>query len=433
MFSYTLNAVRSLKNYGISILGSTYDPAFTKGFLLSSPNVSIVGSTCYIDYSATTNISDLTYLLKVFGRAPAGTTFALSSGNYYDEDKNIFLDISGVFSKNTLTNSNKLIIGTIVSGFTYTSNYSYFNKNYFTVTPQYSTSYVGGATFANYIVNNITSNPEKSFINAGIIGSCFGTEEYVELNSTTSNTGKLKINSVLKLKDNKEILYTDTVLSNENLGNTLTTATFYLRGNADPIILNVSRKNLGCYVVVDNNGNQITCFENQNRLQAFLRSQDEPASYSANWIPCLDCSRLTDNAINIATADYSLLFDNSIFFYVVEQQIPTFPTSTSSLSYVYTLYSNYNGNAFPQPTNAVTFISSYGIKLDLSHPTLKQFSVNVYSDSTKNNIVTQNLYKIGIPGFDQASIIYQKTDTNSKILYLEFVGPVTFDVTVTVQ
>jgi hypothetical protein len=266
--SFVLNAVKSFTNYGIVLSGTTTDPALTKGFFLSSPNVSIIGNSCYIDYSNTSNISDLTYLNKLFFTAPVGTTYSISSGDYYDEFKNVRTDISGVFSKSSFTNNGKLLIGSIVSGLTYTSNYSYYDKSYFINPPQYTTGYTGAATL-NFITNNITSNPAKSFINSGPIGSCFSQEEYVELSGTTLNAGKLKINSVIKLKDNKELLYVDNTLVSENLGATATSSTFYIRGNANPDILNKSRKLLGCYIIYDSNGNQTSCFENQNQLHIF--------------------------------------------------------------------------------------------------------------------------------------------------------------------
>ena len=74
------------------------------------------------------------------------------------------------------------------------------------------------------LINNITNNPSKSFVNAGFIGSEFGKEEYVQLSGSTSNTGKLKVNSVMALKDNRELLYMDVVLTDENL---ITTNVFY--------------------------------------------------------------------------------------------------------------------------------------------------------------------------------------------------------------
>jgi hypothetical protein len=431
MLSYTLNVVKSISNYGLSLNGSTLDPCFSKGFLYGSPNISIVGNSCFIDYSNTKNISDLTYVKKLFANSPAGTTYTLSSGDYYDEIKNIRTDISGSFLKNQTANDETLIIGSIVTGFTYTTDYSYYSKDYFVSPPQYTTGFTG-ITYVNFIQNNLTSNPEKSFINAGFLGSSFGQEEYIQIYNSASNQGKLKVNSVLKLKDNKEILYTDTVLVSENLGSTAALCDFYLRGNADPDVLNLSRKTLGCYVVYDSEGNELECFENQNRLQAFLRSQQEPAGYSSYWVPCLDCSRLVDASINAATADLSLYFDNLVYFYVTEQQTPTFPNSTTSVSYVYTLYSNAAGNNNLQPTSSITFLANYGFKLDLSHPSLKQFAVEVYNDPEKNILTTQNLYKIGSPGFDQAAIIYQKTSTSPKVLYVNFSGQANFTVAITI-
>jgi hypothetical protein len=357
----------------------------------------------------------------------------LSSGDYYDESKNIRTDISGVFSKGVITNNNKLIIGSIVSGFTYTSNYSYYDKSNFLNPPQYTTGFSGGSTAASYITNNITSNPQKSFINSGPIGSCFGKEEYVEMFGSSTNTGKLKINSVLKLKDNKEILYTDTILTTENLGATSCTPTFYVRGNANPDILNKSRKTIGCYVSYDASGNQVACFENQNQLQGFLRAQGETAGYSAYWIPCLDCARLTDNAINSATADKALVFDANIFCYITEQATATLNDALQVvLSYVYTLYSNAAGNANLQPASEITFTINDGFKIDLSHPSLKAFDVNAFVDSNKSIPMTQYLYKIGVIGYDQASLIYQKTDNSPKVIYLEFNGPTIIDLKIIV-
>jgi hypothetical protein len=64
---FTLNTVRSYKNYGLIIQGNTYDPIWSKGWLLSSPNISIQGTTCYIDYSQSFDTSDRIYLKRTFG------------------------------------------------------------------------------------------------------------------------------------------------------------------------------------------------------------------------------------------------------------------------------------------------------------------------------------------------------------------------------
>lgn len=430
---YVLNATRTLQNYGLVLEGATYDPIFRQGYINSKPNISIIGSSCFIDYSSTYSTSDLTYLIKIFESTPAGTTFALTDGNYYDSEQDYTVDVSGVFSLQSLTNSNKLIIGGIVSGFTYTTNYRFYNQNNFIDPPQYTTGYTGGATASNYILNSITNNPAKSFINAGFLGSEFGKEEYVGLSGSTLNTGKLKINSVVSLKDNRELLYTDVVLTDENLVTNNITVTQYLRGNANPEILSKSRKALGCYVVLDADGNQVGCFENQNQLQAFLRSQYENSTYNSYWIPCLYCSRLSDNATNAASADKSILFDGSVFFIINESPVPSFNDSGDlEVNYVYTLLANAEGSATLAATSSLDFNVDYGFKIDLSHPTLKGFSVNLYLDEERTVPMTDQFYLIGTPGFDQSYLVYSKSTTSPKKIYMELNGNVIIPVEINV-
>ena len=430
---YVLNATRTLQNYGLVLEGATYDPIFRQGYINSKPNISIIGSSCFIDYSSTYSTSDLTYLIKIFESTPAGTTFALTDGNYYDSEQDYTVDVSGVFSLQSLTNSNKLIIGGIVSGFTYTTNYRFYNQNNFIDPPQYTTGYTGGATASNYILNSITNNPAKSFINAGFLGSEFGKEEYVELSGSTLNTGKLKINSVVSLKDNRELLYTDVVLTDENLVTNNITVTQYLRGNANPEILSKSRKALGCYVVLDADGNQVSCFENQNQLQAFLRSQYENSTYNSYWIPCLYCSRLSDNATNAASADKSILFDGSVFFIINESPVPTFNDSGDlEVNYVYTLLANAEGLSTLAATSSLDFNIDYGFKIDLSHPTLKGFSVNLYLDEERTVPMTDQFYLIGTPGFDQSYLVYSKSTTSPKKIYMELNGNVIIPVEINI-
>jgi hypothetical protein len=430
--NFVLNATKELENYGLHLYGSTYDPIFTQGYLRSKPNVSIIGSSCFIDYSQTYNTSDLTFLKKTFKNTPTGTTFAFSNANYYDGEKDYLVDFSGVMSFESITNNDKLLIGGIVSGFTYTTNYKLYYRENFTQTPQFTTSYRGGLTSSNYMLNNITNNPAKSFINAGFVGSAFNKEEYVELIGSTANSGKLKVNSVTVLKDNREVLYTDVSLQNESSLTQNSSITQYIRGNANPEILAKSRKALGCYVIVDENGNQVNCFENQNELQAFLRSQHEGITHSAYWVPCLLCSRLSDNAFNAAAADKSILFDAEVFLTVRETQVPSFsPSNDLIVNYSYSLYGNQNGNL--SPVNSLTFTVDNGFKIDLSHPSLKGFEPKLYIDSQRTIEYNGTYYLIGTPGFDQSSLIYPKTAANPRLLYMALAGNVVFSITITIN
>jgi len=46
--------------------------------------------------------------------------------------------------------------------------------------------------------------------------------------------------------------------------------------------------------------------------------------------------------------------------------------------------------------------------------------------------MAQYIYKLGVVGNDQASIIYQKTSVSPKSIYLQFTGPTIINVQITV-
>jgi len=420
--SFFLTASQVIQNYGFEITGSTYDPVFTKGYVNSSPNVSIAGTSCYIDYSECYDNSDRTTIVKLFKNTPSGTTFALSNGNYYNSDLDILRDISGVFSLQTLTNNDKLVIGGIVSGFTYDNTYKYYNKNNFIKPPQYSTGYAG-ATNSNWIKNTLNDSRFKSVMNKGILGSVFSKQEYVEIAGSTLNSGKLLVSGSVQLKDKQELIYCGVTLTNENLSTQQTTITQFLRGNSNPDILAKSTKTTGCYIVYDGLGNQVNCFEKQNELQAFLRSQYEGATYTTKWISCDSCSRLSDNSYNAASADKTFPFEALIFASIIESTDTNGNLSRS-------LYLNYPSSNVLRPVSSITINLINGFKIDLSHPSLKGYVVNVYSDINKINIITQNLYSFGTPGYDQAGLLFVLKPNSPKNLYFEFAGPVTFDLNV---
>ena len=81
-------------------------------------------------------------------------------------------------------------------------------------------------------------------------------------------------------------------------------------------------------------------------------------------------------------------------------------------------------------SSAISISINNGFKLDLSHPSLKGYAVFVYSEITKTNLVSSNLYYLGTPGFDQASAIYVKQERSPRNLYIDFVGPVTLELNV---
>jgi hypothetical protein len=258
-----------------------------------------------------------------------------------------------------------------------------------------------------------------------LLGSVFSKEEYIEISGSTLNSGKLLVNGCLQLKDKKEVLYCGVTLTNENLLNRETTMTQYLRGESNPEILSKSRKSLGCYVIYDELGNQIDCFERQNELQAYLRSQFEGATLSTQWFVCDSCSRLGENAFDAANPDKSFEFEASIFAKV----LTSFDNNNNP---VYQLLLNYPTSFTLRTSSSIAVSVTNGFKLDLSHPTLKGYSITTYGEEEKINEVTQSIYYYGVPGYDQSSLVYQKTLTSPRSLYIVFEGPVIFTLEVVI-
>ena len=136
---YALIKVQEATNYGFNILyASTSDPILSKGWIASTPNISINGSTCYIDYSHVYNTSDRIFLQRTFGSMTAGTTFYVNSSQYYDAEKDYRILVGGTCNFSSTLNSGRIIIGTIAAGLSGTTAYSYYNKENFVDTPQYT-------------------------------------------------------------------------------------------------------------------------------------------------------------------------------------------------------------------------------------------------------------------------------------------------------
>jgi hypothetical protein len=119
------------------------------------------------------------------------------------------------------------------------------------------------------------------------------------------------------------------------------------------------------------------------------------------------------------------LFDGSVFFIINETSTPVFNNSNEiEIDYVYTLLSNSEGSSNLAVTSSLEFDVDYGFKIDLSHPSLKGFSVNVYLDEARTVPMADQFYLIGTPGFDQSYFVYSKSSTSPKKIYMELNGNV---------
>ena len=418
---YTLNNVRSLKNYGLYILGNTYDPIFTKGIVQAKPNILINGSTCTIDYSHVYDISDKTYFKRTFGGFSAGQTFSISSSQYYDEANNILTTLSGSCRLSSTTNDNQIIISTIVSGLTGTTGYNYYNKDNFVDTPQYTFTSTGG-TVDCFLVNSLPNTSATTFKELGILGSAFGFEEYIDIaGGTSSNVARIQVYGTTTLKDNTELVYFTSGGTAQDFSTAATKVNLYLRGLPSLITAPYNSNVTGIMAVnVASTGDLVYCFENQSINQAMLRKSKMSSSYLASYVACDSC--------------YDLIYGSGI-----GTPISTTTPSFSNLLYL-VVYSKSNVSAtfaaraafLASSTTNVSLSSTQNniLKIDLSHPTMMGYNLAIYFDAGYKIPIGDKYYTYGTPGYNGAYGILQNYPTSST-LYCVLTGLSTIYFTIT--
>lgn len=425
----TLNLVRTYKNYGFSINGSTTDPIFSKGWINSSPNISIQGTTCYLDYSHVYNISDRTFLKRTFGTIPSGTTFSISSVSYFDDKTNLRTTLLGDCLYQSSTNDSKIIVASILSGLTTNSSYNFYSKDNFVTPPQYGFSYTGG-TNCNYILNSFPNVNQTNFNKMGFLGNRFNFEEYVEvIGGTGINFGKLKIDSVTTFKDNQEALYLTGTAQNQNLISTATEIKMYVRGASDVDEIQKPKNVLGIYRIHDETNNLINCFENQNEYQTFLRKQALGSTYAGYWSQCDTCPEMAYGEDFIGD-DYTsnLLFDNQIYLYIRTDTSSSFPDFVPIYSYLALTQRNYSGD--PQNASNISFIITNALKIDLSHASLQNWTFDIFTDPSYTQPFLKSFIRSGVPGYNNAFVLIQKNEKTPSRLYARLNGPVFIPITI---
>jgi hypothetical protein len=281
--------------------------------------------------------------------------------------------------------------------------------------------YTGGATAANYILYSLPNKKNTPFSNSGVLGSAFGFEEYIEISGSTLNSGRIKTYGMVQLKDNQEVLYVTGTLANENLFTSNTTLTYYIRGNSNVSTIEKPQNALGAYTIYNSNLIKQDCYEKQNEYQALLRSQTLGSNTYGYWLPCQNCDNLEESSSFALNGNRTLYYANSVYFSISQTVI----TSTSAPDTPpYTLYTNRSNSGVPGAISSLTFTSLTGnLKLDLSHPTLQGWSVDLYSDSSLTQRMITSYYRSGLPGFDQSYIMLLYGQNLPKLLYCVFTGP----------
>ena len=417
-----LNKVRSYKNYGLIFQGNTYDPLFSKGWLLSAPSVSIQGSTCYIDYSQSYDSSDRTFLKRTFGTLSAGSTFYFQSTEYYDPITNTRGSIGGTCNFSSTLNNGKIIVSTIASGLTYSSTYNFYKKENFVTPVQYTFS-TSGATSNNFILNTFPQTTYTTFKKMGFIGSQFGFQEYIDVSGTTgNNTGRIVVVGSAVLKDNQEILYLSSTLTDQSLISNASDLYMYIRGYSTVTEIEQPENIIGIYRIHDTDNKLIDCYENQNYYQTYLRNQALGTTMSGYWVECETCpdSIYGSDVVSDGTPN-NLLFDNNLFLFI--EQVSTVFSSTYVPTLTYAAYTQRGYSGTAQSASRLTFTISVGLKIDLSHASLQGWSFDVFTDVNCTNKLVNNIFISGQPGYDQSYVLIKNATDLPRTLYCKLNGP----------
>jgi hypothetical protein len=414
---FTLNKLRSVINYGLYVSGNTTDPIFSKGWIKTRPNILIKGSSCYIDYSHAFNTSDLMYFNQTFKKLGVGATFYMTPSEYYDAEKNILKNLGGTFSVNKIFYGTNIIVADIISGISGSDSYDYFTKENFNTTPQFI--FQNAASFTGYyLINSLPNLALSTFKSSGVLGNAFDQEEYLSLSAGICENGeRIQILGCSEFKDGQEILYFLNGGTFQDMGLTKCNVDFYLRGNPESLKAPITTSVTGIYVISDLINNSMRyCFENQSLNQATLRTENlNRLLYSGQFWNCKSCMDLVyGEASPQSFAVVGDLFDSLISLSIVDG-------ATANVSSALT------GSFVVNSTTIIRIptLTNKTLKIDLSHPTLIDYDLTIYTDSNRKTLISSSSFqKYGVIGYNNSFGIIKNILT-SNTLYCVLQGPST--------
>lgn len=424
---YVLNDVRSFSNYGLYIQGVTTDPVFSDGWIASKPNLTITGNTLFIDYSHVYDLSDTTYIKRTFAAfGNTGVTFYFIPSEYYDGLKEYRNTIGGTCYLADTLNNDKILVCTIGSGFTTDSNYLNYTKENFIEIPQYQFESTQSVT-GYFLINSMPNLSLENFKSIGIIGNRYGFEEYITISGgTQENDGRIQLDSFVTLKDNREILYFLSGGTAQNFSDTLTTVSLSLRGDTDTLTAPRFSNLTGIFVTRYKSNNYIiNCYENQSQNQAILRKQELPTISNeiySTFENCDSCPDLIYGTSGTTTFDeIGEIFTNLIFLRILSNNLVSVTNATA-------------GTIIQTSTATITVASRTEnvIKIDLSHPSLLNYELSLYTDPAKTLPLTATQFTVyGRVGYNN-SYAMVRNYVNGTILYGMLEGPNTINFTINV-
>lgn len=403
-------------------VGNTLDPCFTKGLIDTYPNIYKSGTSFYMDFSETANADDLKFLKRFFNGIPVGSTLSISGATYFIEDNGTQYSFSGTYTFKGKTGASNQYL-------------NFYGNTYPTSLPDglfESKNFIGRINFSaitggtcSYYINKVNKEDPFNLRFFGIYGNDYGYDEFIEVVGSVLNTGRLKINSFLRLNDKSELIYLNNqnTIVNENLYFNPVTVDYYMRGVPDLISLSANQNVNGLLKKINYDGQTIEIFENQNLRQKYSRElQDKQNQYDwYAYFPSTNYKNLYNpysyNSMSFTINYLSLLQITTVLIYNSENLVESTYTQTLGLIVdgVETNSVTYGGGV------SRTNISAPRIKIDLSDASLYSSIIEPYKDSNCSLPLTDFYYLNGVPGFDGASFIYFKGMESPAKIYLKIV------------
>jgi len=416
-----LTLVKSTNAYVSEFVGNSADPCFTKGLLESSPTIYKNGNSFFIDYSASSNSSDLKFTKRFFGSLTIGNTFAVSGGTYYVESTGQQLSFAGTYTLSGITGTfNQYVNATGVTYSTSLVDGVYANNNF---SGPLNYTAIKGIT-AQYFISKVNKTDPYNIEFLGIYGNDYGYEEYLEVVGSTSNALRYKINSPLKLNNGSEIVYLNnqSTVTNENLYFAPVTVNVYMRGVPDLVTLSQNKNVNGLLKILNSNGTTLKILNNQNLYQRYCRSIADTTNYY-DWYASHRTSNFENiynpyswDGLSLSINYYSFVkIGTTVSVVTSEVLIDGQPVQTNTnvliIDGVQTNYSSYISQ---------TRLSNPTLKLDLSDSSLYGASVEPYIDSACSVPLNDSYFLNGVMGFDGASFIYLKSAASPATIFLKF-------------
>ena len=402
-----LTLVKTINSYGINIVNSYSDFDLIGKHFNSNPLVYFYDSfnKVVFDYTNTESTEDLNLLEILLQGLTSGNTFEVKNGYYVKDQDGITSNIEGIYQFDSTSagpdDLQKIIFATKISATNLNTNEHRYERDYFVNPVQID---------LNRGFTGDTSNIIKCVLHEGIIdqmGLYPGDIIEISYSGITQNNDRYEIEKVETSEDGEEFIFVDSTLVSENRIGKTTTINIYNRGNLPIEYLSVNRSLNGAARVYDSNGLYISCFENQNEIQAYLRryNNTDPNSI-VFWGFGTNCD-------GVATDSIESTSQGQIYDVLIDVKVET--TSTGKQFLV-------NGNSRPviEIVVGTNYLFYQGNSSNYNSEASYQLVFTSKKGSVKEEDLLKDFYTInGSPGNSNSCIKLKANSSLPSIFYYE--------------